>query len=316
LLLRSFDGAQVRDHILSLHPFVFAGAIALLGLQALLINLRWVLVMGAAQANVSYPSALRILLVSLWFNLALPTVGSDIVRAWMLRKLGLGLGPAINGVLADRLAGLLAIAALIALGLPLLVWRTEDASAILAVSSLLVLSMIGTGVLLTLDLWPARALSLWPLGELARIGALVRYLLLSYPRRSMVLGAATGVHLTTIATCMLLARGLDAHLSVLDALIIVPPVIMLSALPISIGGWGIREGAMVAGLMLVGIAPAKALGLSILLGLATVAVGLCGGILWLLSEDRERPNREALEAALRVAPDQAGAAAGPASVTR
>lgn len=295
LLLYLFDGAQVRDYILSLHPLVFAGAVALLGLQALLINLRWVLVMGAAQANVGYPTGLRILLISFWFNLALPTVGSDVARVWMLRKVGVGLHSSIRGVLADRVVGLSAIAALVAVGLPLLLRRTDDTPATLAVSTLLVLGLAAIAILTTLDRWPQRALSNSLIAEVANIGGFLRFLLLGYPRRGALFGAAIGVHLSTIAACLLLAYGLDANLSPLDALIVVPPVIMLSALPISVGGWGVREGAMVAGLMLVGVTPGKALGLSILLGLAIVAIGICGGILWVLSEDLQAPHRKVLK---------------------
>ena len=58
---------------------------------------------------------------------------------------------------------------------------------------------------------------------------------------------------------MSLAIGLQANLAVSDALVFFPPVILLTAVPISISGWGVREGAMVACLALACVSPAKAL---------------------------------------------------------
>jgi len=61
-----------------------------------------------------------------------------------------------------------------------------------------------------------------------------------------------------------------------------PPVILATVLPISIGGWGMRETAMVFMLSLVGVAPERAFLLSVLMGVVTVVMSLPGGVLWLL----------------------------------
>ena len=55
--------------------------------------------------------------------------------------------------------------------------------------------------------------------------------------------------------------------------------------PISIAGWGVREGAMVIMLGLVGISSESALALSLLYGIILTIVGLAGGILWLIEKN-------------------------------
>lgn len=56
-------------------------------------------------------------------------------------------------------------------------------------------------------------------------------------------------------------------------------------------GWGIREGAMVNLLSMVGVAESDALALSIIFGLITVLTALPGGLIWLLSSERKsRPD--------------------------
>ena len=89
-----------------------------------------------------------------------------------------------------------------------------------------------------------------------------------------------------------LARSLDIGISLLDCMILMPPVILLSLLPVSIGGWGVRESVMVFVLGLIGIASEQALLLSVLLGLAGMAISLPGWILWMTSPLDIKPDSE------------------------
>ena len=52
-----------------------------------------------------------------------------------------------------------------------------------------------------------------------------------------------------------------------------PPALLVSALPISLGGWGVREGALVAALSLVHADPAAVTATSVMFGLTTALVG-------------------------------------------
>jgi hypothetical protein len=81
--------------------------------------------------------------------------------------------------------------------------------------------------------------------------------------------------------------------------------VLLSAIPISISGWGVRESAMVAGLTMVGVSPAAALATSVLLGLVSAIVGLVGGIVWLVSRDRKQFTLEELSIVEHEAKDSA-----------
>ncbi len=51
-------------------------------------------------------------------------------------------------------------------------------------------------------------------------------------------------------------------------------------IPISIAGWGIREGVMVSAFGFFGVLPEQALALSILYGLLLLGVSLPGVIIW------------------------------------
>jgi hypothetical protein len=91
-----------------------------------------------------------------------------------------------------------------------------------------------------------------------------------------------------------LARGLDMPVSVLDCLVLVPPVFLLTTLPISVAGWGVREAAMVSAFGFIGIAQSSSLVLSIVFGILNMITALPGGIAFLSIGGRHLPNPEEL----------------------
>jgi len=70
-------------------------------------------------------------------------------------------------------------------------------------------------------------------------------------------------------------------------------VILVTTLPISIAGWGVREGAMVTAFALVGVPREGALVLSLMLGILGIVMMIPGGVLWLL----RRKSGESISAA-------------------
>ena len=63
---------------------------------------------------------------------------------------------------------------------------------------------------------------------------------------------------------------------------------LFSVVPISFGGWGVREGIAFVLYPAWGIEIETALAVSILFGVVMMIVGLIGGIFWLLSDDEAR----------------------------
>jgi uncharacterized membrane protein YbhN (UPF0104 family) len=73
---------------------------------------------------------------------------------------------------------------------------------------------------------------------------------------------------------------------VIQCMILMQPITLFSTLPISIGGWGVREAAMVTIFGLVGVPPSAALIVSIQVGLLAVVLSLPGGVLFLVQRTK------------------------------
>lgn len=85
-----------------------------------------------------------------------------------------------------------------------------------------------------------------------------------------------------LSVCMIgLALGLRYGL--VTYFVIVPPAILLTIIPVSLAGWGIREGTLVALFSLIGADKAVILAMSILYGLMQIIVSLPGFIIYLSS---------------------------------
>ncbi|MGY3035206.1 uncharacterized membrane protein YbhN (UPF0104 family) [Bradyrhizobium sp. USDA 4354] len=283
LLLRAQDLSSLQADLLAVKLDMLALAVLLLFAQTFVLCHRWILILRAMNVALDWPAGWRILMVSTFFNQVLPA-GGDAVRIWMLRRDGVQWSPTISSIVADRFLALLALGAVILAGMPFLLPRISDSSLLFAIVIVLALACLGLVALLTLDRWPPRIIAALP-DRIVQFAMLVRAPLAAEGRGTLI-AAAIIIHLITVAACYILAIGLDAPLSPLDAFVLVPLVILASAVPISIGGWGVREGAMVAALGLAGIASDKALAISVLLGLGGLIVGLFGGLVWLAAPER------------------------------
>jgi uncharacterized membrane protein YbhN (UPF0104 family) len=66
----------------------------------------------------------------------------------------------------------------------------------------------------------------------------------------------------------------------------VPPVLLLSIVPVSLAGWGVREGGMVGIFMLIGADKETVLSMSILYGIILIVSSLPGMYFWIKNKGR------------------------------
>jgi uncharacterized membrane protein YbhN (UPF0104 family) len=255
---------------------------------------RWMAVIKAMEAPLGFAGAFRIMFIGLFFNLVLPSsVGGDAVRMWKARKAGLSLSESVNSVMLERLITVLGLVFLVVITEPLLFSRINDTMALLTFPALAICGIAGTIFLMYLDRLP-ESWRRWKLVRgLGMLAADTRKLFLHPGYAAKALGISMFGHANISLIAWIIARGLNIDITIIDCLVLIPPVMLITTLPISIAGWGVREGAMVAILGFVGVAADASLVLSVIFGLVSTVACLPGGVIWLISSDR----KEALEAA-------------------
>jgi len=216
-------------------------------------------------------------------------VGGDAIRLWLLRRADVPLGRAVGALLLDRAFGFASLVLLSLLGIHALLALVDETLRTMIAVTLLVIVAIGcVGVVVAFVL-----MKLLPLSRLAAF-----WQRLSSPRRAIhltflgiVFALAATTHLLNVLVFWMLGQGLGLTITFDQWFIVVPTVLLISMLPISVGGWGVREGVMVVALHGLGVPSEEALLSSILFGLCAVTATLPGAIFWIStrkpSTDRE-----------------------------
>lgn len=277
------DLAPVAQRFSRVDPVLAFAAVAMMMAQLLLTGWRWWLVGCAIGAPLARPTVFRLTLIGQFFNQTLPSaIGGDAIRAWFAAREGIPLAKAIGGVFADRIIALIMLIMIMAATLPLFFARIGEPAPRMAISLLVGGTVVGVALFLLLGETVTTLLQRYrltrPLGHLASD---VRAVLVG-PIFPLSIGiASVVVHLGVIASAWLAARALALDVALIDCLLLIPPIVVLTMLPISIAGWGVRESATVVGFGFLGVAAPDALALSVAFGLVQIAVGLPGGAVWL-----------------------------------
>jgi uncharacterized membrane protein YbhN (UPF0104 family) len=310
LAFRRVDLDAVQTRLLQADLMWVLAALATFGIQIVVIGVRWNLLAGRAGAPLDRSAHLKINAIAAFFNQTLPsTIGGDAMRVWLSTRAGTAWAPTVGAVLIDRFLGLVALVLLVAFALP---WTLAMVNTAGASATLLALTAAGLGgtVLFFLFATPLfGALDRWKLTRLlrglARLGA---QLLLRPLPGAPALALAFLVHGLTLVGTLFVARAIGVPLGLGTIATLVPPVVLVSMVPITLAGWGVREGAMIAALGFAGVAAADALAVSVLFGLILLVVGIAGGLIWLAAGAITPPKTLAPK-------DIRGNAAGPAEVS-
>lgn len=252
-------------------------------LVAWLVNTRkWQVLLSGPGIRPRYPELLRLNMIGIFYNLVLPgQIGGEVVKGFKLAHLGISGKHSAISVIADRVTGLLALLMLgmigvafspMTSGVNLMPWLLALA---MILGSLTVILITGKG-LDTLSRW------LPSLPLIRRLNPQNWHLELgdqSWQSMLISMFLAIVFQLGIVLSNYLFCVALDISISYLQLLSVVAAVSLLQALPISIAGLGVREGAYVYLLSLQGVAEPMALALSLLTFGTQVLFALAGGLL-------------------------------------
>jgi uncharacterized membrane protein YbhN (UPF0104 family) len=220
----------------------------------------------------------------------LPSIGGDAARMWFLARASGHSKSAIYSVLIDRAAGLIWLAALVLVCLP---WSMRLIESPVGRATLMLIGVGGVAaplVLLALTHAGRKTLVRWRVTRHLTEVLAVAWTTLRSRRAGMSIAAITiAIHLLTVLAAWMIAKAIGSPLGFVQSMLLMPPVILIAAIPISIAGWGVREGALITAFSYAGLPESDALAISVLFGAGTFVVGAIGGSVWILTRDRKRP---------------------------
>lgn len=262
-----------------LHTGWGLAALAILFGQLLLTGIRWYFVGQLVGAGIGVGLATRLILIGQFFNQVLPSsVGGDGVRAWLLSREGISIKHALVSVICDRAAALVLLVVIVACTMPIVIMTGDVAipSGRLFAAAIGVIAVAGWLLLY----WGGNYFSAWlmripfarPIGVVVRD---LRRVLLSSKKSIGVVGLTVLVQVMVVASTDFCALALGVKFGVVH-LLMLPLIMLVSSIPLSFAGWGLRESAMVTGLGFAGISAGDALAVSVSFGIAQLVIGLPG----------------------------------------
>jgi uncharacterized membrane protein YbhN (UPF0104 family) len=269
------DWGEVGAHFARMRPALWLAALALLCVTQLVSTLRWQIIARALGFERPFRQLVGMYFIGMYFNLLLPTsVGGDVVRAWYLdggskRRLA-----AFASVFLDRLSGLLvllgmACVALLASPLDLPTWV-----------SLFVWGAAG-GSLVALAALPLLA-GHGAKGATRRERLRATLAALRSPRVLLVTTLLSlWVQAASVVIVWLVGLSIGAPVDGTYYWIMVPMVSLLTMLPVSVNGIGVRDWGMKLFLAPLGVREGTALTLAFLWFAVSAVASLMGGFVYL-----------------------------------
>jgi len=278
LLWNVADGAEAARRLAGANPLWLIAAFATLSLQTVLSALRWRLTAGQLGITLNRGTALREYYLSQIVNQTLPGgFLGDAGRAVRARAQA-GLMASGQAVVYERLAGQIAIFLVLAVtffvtlalpgGLDWPRWLLPGVT-VFIIGGL----CVPPALYVIARVMPGKA------GRgLVGLGMGLKQALAAPAVRWRQLGLSLGTALCNVAAFSFCAYAIGADFPIAAALALVPLILFAMIIPLSVSGWGLREGAAAALFPVAGAAASEGLAASIAFGLVFLVAVLPGVI--------------------------------------
>jgi uncharacterized protein (TIRG00374 family) len=292
-----FDWPSFLSYWHKLSPPSVMLPLAVLAIETTLVaGMRLKLVLKALGADYPLARTSQIALCGFFVEqVAFGFVGGDAMRLWLLHQIEVPVRKALEALVIDRCLGLGALLLVVLAGLSgfldLLPSFTQLTVFIAGVT--LAAAVVGSVLLFLLagriqDRVHSVPVAIADLYCVIRSPGTRRYVLLTFMLASLT-------HLMNILVFILIGRNLGLPVTSAQWFFIVPPALLFSMIPISAGGWGLREGVLIFALASLGVAPEEAIVPSLIFGLGILVVTMPGVVIWLAnrgsnSETADQPN--------------------------
>jgi hypothetical protein len=289
LILRRFSWPELRAQFERTDASALAVPFAIIVASSLLGAAQWHWILRGSGVAMRFGSTLRAYLAGMFLNnFMLGSVGGDVYKIWVIGRSSGSVGRVAGATIVDRMVGLSALCALASLAALFEIPRDRIPAVQAAVVLAFALVILGTAALLLHPGYSeaaARRVERLPLGSWApRLARLLGYIG-AYRHRSQLLNGVFLLSLAIQASRVVahfgvaLAMGWSLHAADLYKFFLVIPILgLLISLPISVGGWGVREWAGMALFAPLGHGGEEAVTLLALTAVLTLVASLLGAV--------------------------------------
>lgn len=268
-------------------PFVGVALLYYTGCQCLSC-VRWQIILRSQGHNHSLWGLMSSYFGGMFLNTFLPSsIGGDVYRIYRVSQTSQDPEVAFASVFLERVTGLIALLAIAFIGLPPainLVGSWDIILLLLACTIVLagaVLLMVSPQLLMRVEPWLIQLKLQSLAGRFAKIQILLRQFAQAQKTLVITMLLSFLLQLLLVYYYFLVSKQLQIHVSYLELLVFIPIITIISLLPISLGGLGVKEGLVSYLFSRVGLSVEQGVLLSISVTLLGWILSLPGAlVLW------------------------------------
>jgi glycosyltransferase 2 family protein len=265
----------------------------------LLSSMRWQWVLRAEGAKLPLRTLFSSYMIGMFMNNFMPTsIGGDAVKAYDIYRLTGNKGLSLISVFLERFTGLIALLILSWVGVSLSI-HSFSGPVLWGWISINIIAVLSIVIVFHRPFAQRALKSVSALGllRIEKVLTLGYEKLIRYKSRKAFLGMLIAVsfpiQLGTILIYQLIASSLQINLPFIFFMYTVPVITLLSMLPISLGGLGVRESTTVIILIYAGVPRDVALSMSLTYLSTIYLVSLVGGICLIVRSAARRASTHA-----------------------
>jgi len=288
LALRGINFTAIQARLSQISVGWIALAVLITVVQVFIGALRWREISALCKAPLTDLQAFRYNMIGTFFNQTLPSsIGGDAVRLWLVNRTGAGWRAATYSVLTDRAIGLIALALIIVASLPWSYGMIANSHGRLALVFVDFAALAGgLGFLLLGHLPWSWLTTWWPTKHVHACSVIANKVIFDRRSGPKIAVLSLSIHVLAVVIAWCAARSISAPVDFEQVFMLIPPIMLITMMPISIAGWGVREATMMVAFGYAGLAQADGTVVSILFGAVSFAVGCIGGLVWIFSAEK------------------------------
>ena len=275
--------AVVFDEFNNMSLGVVSLIFSLMFLQLLIASVRWLKILDYLNISLSHKKCVAYTWTGMFFSQALPSsIGGDAYKIFQIKAIGYSYKGAFCSVFSDRLFGLIGVFTLI-LMFPFAALAMEHQKILGFDIKFLMYGAVASVLFYFFFLKTLK--NFQTSYNFSKVYQLIeRLLLFKAPMKTLcfIVTSSFIIHSITILIFLAIAHSFSVGISPVLYVILIPMMILVTTLPISVAGWGVREGFFVYVFGQFGVDNATSISISIIYGLLVLIFSVPGSATWLL----------------------------------
>jgi len=221
----------------------------------------------------------------------LTAVGGDAARIVLLSRKTFRLRDAATIITVDRAIGLFGLLLLNIFSSIWLLQILDESHLKFGVATIVFGGLCVCIAPFGIHYFPSYVQKLKPIAWILDTLRIIRDIMLKKGAAAYCIGLSLLAHFINILIFYFIMHRIGQDISLFNVVILFSFPLLVGLLPISVGGWGVREGTVVLAFGLIGVANEAALTGSIIYGLGLLLVSLSGGGVWVVEILRKQSTK-------------------------